>query len=47
MFTRLADRRARLAAALNLTDEILLIGAGTLVPLPENTDQTYPFRAHA
>ena len=47
MFTRLTDRRARLAAALNLTDEILLIGAGTPVPLPENTDQTYPFRAHA
>ena len=47
MFTQLADRRARLAAALNLTDEILLIGAGTPVPLPENTDQTYPFRAHA
>jgi Xaa-Pro aminopeptidase len=47
MFTRLADRRARLAAALNLTDEILLIGAGLPVPLPENTDQTYLFRAHA
>jgi Xaa-Pro aminopeptidase len=47
MFARLAERRARLAAALNLTDGILLLGAGTPVPLPENTDQTYPFRAHS
>lgn len=47
MFTRLADRRARLAAALNLNDGLLLLGAGTPVPLPENTDQTYPFRAHS
>jgi Xaa-Pro aminopeptidase len=47
MFTQLADRRERLAAALHLTDEILLIGAGLPVPLPENTDQTYPFRAHS
>jgi len=47
MFTQLAERRERLAAALNLTDEILLIGAGSPVPLPENTDQTYPFRAHS
>jgi Xaa-Pro aminopeptidase len=43
----LASRHARLAAALHLTDEILLIGAGEPVPLPENTDQTYPFRAHS
>ena len=47
MFDRLAERRARLAAALNLSDGILLLGAGTPVPLPENTDQTYPFRAHS
>jgi Xaa-Pro aminopeptidase len=47
MFTQLAERRERLAAALGLTDEILLIGAGRPVPLPENTDQTYPFRAHS
>ena len=26
---------------------MLLLGAGTPVPLPENTDQTYPFRAHS
>ena len=43
----LAQRRARLAAALDLHDELLLLGAGAPVPLPENTDQTYPFRAHA
>ena len=42
----LAARRERLAAALELTDELLLVGAGEPVPLPENTDQTYPFRAH-
>jgi len=47
MFTQLADRRERLAAALRLSDEILLIGAGLPVSLPENTDQTYPFRAHS
>jgi len=47
MSVQLAERRARLAAALNLNDGILLLGAGTPIPLPENTDQTYPFRAHA
>ncbi|MDB6095048.1 MAG: Xaa-Pro dipeptidase, partial [Verrucomicrobia bacterium] len=43
----LSERRARVAAALELGDALLLIGAGEPVPLPENTDQTYPFRAHA
>ena len=47
MHSPLAARHARLAAALKLTDEILLLGAGHPVPLPENTDQTYPFRAHS
>jgi len=47
MFDELAERRARLAAALDLHDEVLLLGAGTPIPLPENTDQTHPFRAHA
>ena len=47
MFASLADRRARLAAALPLNDGLLVLGAGTPVPLPENTDQTYPFRAHS
>ena len=43
----LAARRRRLAHALKLTDEVLLVGAGDPVLLPENTDQTYPFRAHS
>ncbi|HEY0943655.1 MAG TPA: aminopeptidase P N-terminal domain-containing protein [Opitutaceae bacterium] len=43
----LAARRARVATALPLTNEILLVGAGDPIPLPEGTDQTYPFRAHA
>src|SRR5437773_6119943 len=42
-----AQRRARVAEALALRDEILLIGAGEPVPLPEDSDQTYPFRAHS
>jgi Xaa-Pro aminopeptidase len=43
----ISERRARVAAALQLGDAILLVGAGDPVPLPEGTDQTYPFRAHA
>jgi Xaa-Pro aminopeptidase len=43
----LASRRARVAATLPLGDAVLLVGAGEPVPLPENSDQTYPFRAHA
>ena len=40
------QRQARIADALQLTDELLLVGAGEPVPLPEGTDQTYPFRAY-
>ena len=47
MPTFLSDRRARLGAALNLGDALLLVGAGDPIPLPENTDQHYPFIAHA
>lgn len=43
----LQQRRARVAAALELDDAILVIGAGEPVPLPETSDQTYPFRSHA
>ncbi|MDD3179372.1 MAG: aminopeptidase P N-terminal domain-containing protein [Opitutaceae bacterium] len=39
-------RRARLAAALALTDEILLVGAGHPVPKPEISDQQFPFSTH-
>ena len=42
----LAARRARMAAALGLTDEILIVGAGHPIPLPEGTDQNYPYRSH-
>jgi len=41
------ERRNRVASALGLKNELLLIGAGQPVALPENTDQTYPFRAHS
>ncbi len=43
----LAARLARLAAALPLDDALLVIGAGDPVPLPEGSDQTYPFRSHS
>src|SRR5258708_34916853 len=45
--THLLERRNRIANALDLKSELLLIGAGQPVALPENTDQTYPFRSHA
>jgi Xaa-Pro aminopeptidase len=43
----LSDRRARLGAALAPDDALLVIGAGEPVPLPEGSDQTYPYRAHS
>ena len=42
----LFERRRRVADALQLSDEVLLVGAGEPVPLPEGTDQTYPFLTH-
>lgn len=47
MNASLSQRRSRLATSINLGDAILLVGAGQPVPLPEGSDQTYPFRAHA
>ena len=47
MSHRLEARRARVAAALPLRDAVLVVGAGVPVSLPEGSDQTYPFRAHA
>jgi Xaa-Pro aminopeptidase len=41
------QRRARVAKAIDLRDEIVLVGAGEPVPLPEGSDQMYPFRAHS
>jgi Xaa-Pro aminopeptidase len=43
----LSQRRDRIAEALRLDEAILLVGAGEPVPLPEGSDQTYPFRSHA
>ena len=47
MSQSLTARRSRVAAALPLQDALLVVGAGVPVPLPEGSDQTYPFRAHA
>jgi Xaa-Pro aminopeptidase len=44
---QLRRRRAAAAAAWDLTDEIVLIGAGEPVPVPGRYDRTYPFRAHS
>ncbi|MBL9186981.1 MAG: aminopeptidase P N-terminal domain-containing protein [Opitutaceae bacterium] len=47
MIPALDSRRARVAAALPLGDALLVITAGEPIPLPEGSDQHYPFRAHA
>jgi len=43
----LSSRRKRVAVSLPLDDALLVVGAGRPVPLPENSDQTYPFQSHA
>ena len=43
----LGARRARVAGAWGLKDEIVLVGAGRPIPIPGGADQTYPFLAHA
>ena len=43
----LSARRERAIEAMRLEDAVLLIGAGEPIPLPEGSDQTYPFRSHA
>jgi len=43
----LKSRRERAAAAWALRDELVLIGAGSVLPVPGGADQTYPFLAHA
>jgi Xaa-Pro aminopeptidase len=43
----LAQRRSHLAQSLPLADAILVVSAGDPIPLPEGSDQTYPFRAHS
>lgn len=47
MHDPLHSRRQRIGALLPLADGLLLVGAGEPIPLPEGSDQTYPFRAHA
>ncbi|MEY4070940.1 MAG: hypothetical protein RL721_1554 [Candidatus Eisenbacteria bacterium] len=42
-----ASRRERAAAAWAPNDAIVLVGAGSPVPIPGGADQTYPFLAHA
>jgi len=44
--SQLVRRRRELAAAWNLDDEIVLVGAGAPVPIPGRGDPTYPYRAH-
>lgn len=41
------ERRRRIAKGLPLEGCILLISSGEPIPLPETSDQVYPFRAHA
>jgi Xaa-Pro aminopeptidase len=43
---QLARRRSALADAWQLTDEVVLVGAGPRVPIPGRRDRTYPFHAH-
>jgi Xaa-Pro aminopeptidase len=43
---QLRRRRASAADAWNLTDQVVVIGAGDPIPIPGRGDLTYPFRAH-
>jgi len=43
----LETRRRRVAEAWNLSDDIVLFGAGELISVPGGADQVYPFIAHA
>lgn len=43
----LERRRAAVAEAWALSSEIVLVGAGALIPVPGRGDMTYPFRAHS
>src|SRR5438477_45820 len=39
--------REAAAAAWNLSDELVLVGAGEPISIPGRYDRTYPFRAHS
>jgi Xaa-Pro aminopeptidase len=43
----LSARRERVAQGLSLGEAVLIVAAGEPIPLPENSDQTYPFRSHS
>jgi Xaa-Pro aminopeptidase len=43
---QLSRRRAAAAEAWNLSDEVVLVGAGDLIPMPGRLDLTYPFHPH-
>ncbi|MGH2891779.1 MAG: aminopeptidase P N-terminal domain-containing protein [Solirubrobacteraceae bacterium] len=43
----LARRRAAVAGAWDLTDQVVLIGAGEPIGVPGRGDRTYPFHAHS
>lgn len=44
---QLRRRRYTAAAAWDLSDEFVVIGAGEPIPIPGRYDRTYPFRAHS
>jgi Xaa-Pro aminopeptidase len=43
----LSRRRAAAAATWELTDELVLVGAGEPLPVPGRGDRMYPFRSHS
>jgi len=47
MSTYLERRRTRAAHAWNLSDDVVLVGAGGPIGIPGGADQTYPYLAHA
>ena len=47
MTAYLERRRARVAAAWGLSDEVVLVGAGHSISIPGGQDQTYPFLSHS
>ncbi len=44
---QLERRRREVASRWNLTEEVVLIGAGEPIAVPGRGDRTYPFRAHS
>jgi Xaa-Pro aminopeptidase len=47
MTAYLERRRARVATAWGLSDEVVLVGAGHQISIPGAQDQTYPFLSHS